>query len=587
MKNQIAFPLSGGMAGVCTYSTFGGIGIVGGFGGMGIGMVGMTAAGTVIGSAIYGAVEGIENRDATAFTAIGLGAIGGAGVSATFGGVGVSFSGSALGLGMGSMAAMGGIFGLGIYGLAKMFSSSYSEPITETFSRMEEKIAYEEAYYQAMIELSPTLAELSWKQKFAELEIAEELEVLKAQIEAKNILNCDWNPHFNSFDIFDNEVKYDNTNIEPDTVEIELKENFVWKSLKILKGHTATINSLAIKDNIFVSGSDDRTVNLWNIETGQLIFSFFEPSEVSNVAISDRFIVAGNKSRKITSWQLKNKTLNRCFSQNSYSYDSHDGLINAFVLSSDFQTLYSGSADRTIRIWNLNTGQLEHTLNGHTDSVLALAISPCDRFLYSGSADKTIKIWNLHKPTAKPQTFTNSNSWVTSLAITNDGKYLVSGGTDSRIKLWNLSTKKLIYTISQNNSAIWSIAISPDGKTIVSSSIDKTVIWELATGNILQTINASTSIIFNKNGKYLITANPQNRIEIWQRSSQKQQFIKKFETERQWWKILKINKNTTTTEIKAAYYKLARQYHPDINPSYEARQMMQIINLAYCKAQNK
>lgn len=66
-------------------------------------------------------------------------------------------------------------------------------------------------------------------------------------------------------------------------------------------------------------------------------------------------------------------------------------MINAFVLSSDRQTLYSGSADRTIRIWNLTTGQLEQTLNGHTDLVLALAITPGDRFLYSGSADKTIK----------------------------------------------------------------------------------------------------------------------------------------------------------------------------------------------------
>ena len=586
-ENKIAFPISGGIAGVYTYSTFGGIGIVGGFGGIGMGMVGMTAAGTVIGSAIYGAVEGIENRDVTAFAAIGLGAIGGAGVSATIGGVGVSFSGSALGLGMGSMAAMGGIFGLGIYGLAKMFSSSYSEPIAETFSRMEERIIYEEAYYRAMIELSPTLAELSWKQKFTELEVAEELEVLKAQIEAKNLLNFNWNPNLNSFDIFDDEVKYYNINTEPDTVEIELKENFVWKSIRTLKGHTAAINSLGIKDNILVSGSDDRTVNLWNLETGQLIFSFFEPSEVSQVAISDRLIIAVNKRRKITSWQLKNKTLNHCFAQNSYSYDSHDGLINAFVLSSDCKTLYSGSADRTIRIWNLTTGQLEQTLNGHTDSVLALAITPGGRFLLSGSADKTIKIWDLHQPTLKPQIFAYHEGWVTSLAITNDGKYLVSGSTDSKIKLWNLSTKELIYTIVKNTSAIWSIAISPDGKTIASGSIDKTVIWELATGKLLQTIDASSPVIFNKNGKYLITANHQNQIEIWQRLSQKQQFINKFETEHQWWEILKIDKNATTTEIKAAYYNLARQYHPDINPSYEAQQMMQIINQAYYKAQTK
>ena len=188
MPENIVFPVVGGMAGASVYSTMGGIGIVGGFGGLGIGMAGMTAAGTVVGSAVYGAVKGIEHRDPIAFAAIGFGAMAGANISATIGGIGVSFGGSAFGIGMGSMAAMGGIFGLGIYGLAKMFNSSNtSEPIAATFNRMEERIAYEEAYYQAMMELSPTLtlAELAWKQKFAELELEEELEILKSQIRAR------------------------------------------------------------------------------------------------------------------------------------------------------------------------------------------------------------------------------------------------------------------------------------------------------------------------------------------------------------------------------------------------------------------
>lgn len=182
-NKNLVFPVGGGIAGASVYSTLGGIGIVGGFGGIGIGMAGMTAAGTVVGSAIYGAVQGIEQGDATAFAAIGLGAVGGTGFSATIGGIGLSFGGSAFGIGMGSMAAMGGIFGLGIYGLAKMFSSSSTpKPIGATFNRIEERISDEEAYYQAMIDLNPTLAKLSLEQKFAELEIEEELEILKKQL---------------------------------------------------------------------------------------------------------------------------------------------------------------------------------------------------------------------------------------------------------------------------------------------------------------------------------------------------------------------------------------------------------------------
>ena len=368
MKENIGIPLVGGIAGASVYSTIGGMGIVGGFGGLGIGIAGMTAAGTVVGFAVYGAVKGIEDGDALGFAAIGLGAMAGANISATIGVIGVSFGGSAFGIGMGSMAAMGGIFGLGIYGLAKMFSSSHtSEPIAATFNRMEARIAYEEAYYQAMMELSPTLAELAWKQKFSELELEEELEILKSQIRAKERLNLKWNIYNNSFDFIDHELEDYFINTEPESLDIELKENFVWKSVKTLRGHTAAINSLATKDNIIASASDDKIVSLWNLETG----------------------------------------------------------------------------------------------------------------------------------------------------------------------------------------------------------------------NLLQTLQASSPVIFSDNGKYLITGSSKNQIEIWQRLSVNHQLTNDSLITKEWWSILGVEQNASLTEIKTAYYNLARQYHPDINSSKGAEKMMQIINQAY------
>lgn len=591
MKENIIFPVSGAMAGASVYSTTGGMGIVGGFGGLAIGIAGMTAAGTVVGSAVYGAVKGIEDGDVIGLAAIGFGAMAGANISATIGGIGVSFGASAFGIGMGSMAAMGGIFGLGIYGLAKMFSSSNtSEPIAATFNRMEARISYEEAYYQAMMELSPTLADLAWKQKFTELELEEELEILKSQIRAKERLNLKWNIYNNSFDFIDHEPEDYFINTEPESLDIELKENFVWKSVKTLRGHTAAINSLAIKDNIIASASDDQTVSLWNLETGKQIFSFFEPTEVYSVAINSKIVVAGNHGRKITSWKLQNKALNHTFSskpydpfsRNSYNYDSHDGLIYSLILSKDGKTLFSGSADKMIRIWNTTTGQLKYTLKGHTDSVMALAITPCNRFLISGSADKTIRIWDLISPFSKPQILTSHDNWVTTLAINSNGKYLVSGSTDSTIKLWDLSTQKIVYTLTEHRNAVGSVAISPDGKTIASGSLDKTVkLWDLATGNLLQTIQASSPAIFSDNGKYLITGNSTNQIDIWQRLSVNNQLINDSLITKEWWSILGVEKNASLTEIKTAYYNLARQYHPDINSSNGAEKMMQIINQAY------
>ena len=55
----------------------------------------------------------------------------------------------------------------------------------------------------------------------------------------------------------------------------------------------------------------------------------------------------------------------------------------------------SGSFDNTIKIWNLQTGELKNTLTGHTDLVYAVAISPDGQTLVSGSKDNTIKMWRV------------------------------------------------------------------------------------------------------------------------------------------------------------------------------------------------
>ena len=587
MENNITFPLTGGAVGAGIYSTIGGVGIVGGFGGIGIGLVGMTATGAVVGSAIYGAAQGIGDGDSSAFAAMGLGAIGGAGIASTIGGVGISFGGSAFGIGVGSMTAMGGVFGLGIYGLAKMFanSSNTKEPIGTTFNRMEEKISYMEAYCQAMMELNPLFSDLLWEQQFAELEIDEELKTLKAQIKAKNQFNLKWNIYNKSFEFNSENIEDTYFHATPNSVKIELQEKFTWQSIRTLSGHIRTINSFATKNNILASASDDNTISLWNIDTGRQIYSFFEPQEVHSVAINNRILVAGGFSKKITSWKLNNNTLEHIFSKEQHS-NNHKNAIYDLIFNNRGDLVMSGSADQTIKIWNSATGSLKVTLNGHSGSINALSISPCDRFLISGSVDQTIRIWDLTTPFAKPQIINGHSQAVTAIAITPDGNYFVSASRDKSIKLWCIKTYKCIHIFENQTDQVNSIAISPDSKTIAIASSDGIVqLWNLVTKEISQTINACSPVIFSDNGKYLITGNSHNRIEIWQKIVDNCPLNHKSYLSTKWWEILGIERNSQPTNIKAAYYNLARQYHPDINSSQQAKEIMSIINQAYQESQ--
>ncbi|MFN6515490.1 MAG: protein kinase domain-containing protein [Nostoc sp. CreGUA01] len=168
----------------------------------------------------------------------------------------------------------------------------------------------------------------------------------------------------------------------------------------------------------------------------------------------------------------------------------HSSSVNSVFISPDGKTLASGSDDKTIKLWNLATGEQIRTLTEHSNSVNSVAISPDGKTLATGSDDKTIKLWNL-ATREQIRTLTRHSSSVNSVAISPDGNTLASLSTDylhpadvfrieTTINLWNVATGNKISTLSLYFYSVRSLAISPDGKTLVSGSWDKTIkSWRL------------------------------------------------------------------------------------------------------------
>ncbi|MDY6901969.1 MAG: hypothetical protein SWZ49_28435, partial [Cyanobacteriota bacterium] len=72
----------------------------------------------------------------------------------------------------------------------------------------------------------------------------------------------------------------------------------------------------------------------------------------------------------------------------------HNGLISRVEWSQDGNSLASSSFDKTINIWNVETGECIQTLRGHERRVWGIALSPDGKTLASGSSDQTIRLWN-------------------------------------------------------------------------------------------------------------------------------------------------------------------------------------------------
>ncbi|HBE20015.1 MAG TPA: hypothetical protein DEG17_00540 [Cyanobacteria bacterium UBA11149] len=579
-KERVVFIAGGVGTGAGVYGVVGGVGLAGSFGAVGIGMIPMAAAGGVAGAAVYGAFKAIEEGDTATFGAIGIGAIGGAGISAAVGGMGLAGSFGAVGIGMGSMAAAGGVVGLGIYGLYKAVKQQPGERMAgaiDAFYRMESKVLEQEYYTQALLELDPLWAEYAWKQKFNAWEIEEELELLKHQTIPSSPSNA-------------------YPNLPPDTnqthpsqpeaavVPIQRKSPQTWQCVKVLKGHTASVNTIAISPDgeTIVSGSDDKTVSLWNLNTGKQIFTFFgQGGEVCASAISPdgNMLVTGGFDNKITTWQLNTKKYLRPLLSPNSPY-SHLGCICAITFSRDRKIIASASSDKTIRLWGGYTGDLKRTLNGHSDTVSCVAISPDGELIASGSADKTIRIWSLTSFT-QPRILTGHSDWVTALAITTDGKILVSGSRDGTIKLWDIYSSELIRNINGGLEGIFSIAISPDGHTIASGSNQSVKIWQLSTGKLIDTIAGKNPVAFSPDGQNLVTGSKGGLMKIWRAMLGKDKSIFDPLVSEEWWEVLGVGIDADANIVKLAYHSLARQYHPDVNTAESAIAKMQVINRAY------
>jgi WD40 repeat protein len=157
------------------------------------------------------------------------------------------------------------------------------------------------------------------------------------------------------------------------------------------------------------------------------------------------------------------------------------GAVNALVVLPDGR-LASGSADSTIRLWDLASGACERVFEGHQAGVRALAVLPDGR-LASGSNDRTIRLWDPASGYSSAL-FKGLQSWVRALAVLPDG-HLASGSDEKNIRIWDPASGSCLAVFKGHQGRVRALAVFPDGR-LVSGSEDCTVrIWDPASGACL------------------------------------------------------------------------------------------------------
>lgn len=295
-----------------------------------------------------------------------------------------------------------------------------------------------------------------------------------------------------------------------------------------LIGHASDVNAVNFspQGDKLASGSDDKTVKIWDVNTKKEIQTLKGHSAwIWDVAFSPdgkTLASSGSYDKTIKLWNLST-------GEEILTLEGHSGAVTSIAFSQDGKTLASSSVDRTIKLWNLDTGKQIQTLRGHLAGVDSVDFSPDGFTLASGSWDKSIKLWNVETG-EQIRTFKGHKDKVLSIAFAPDGNTLASASKDKTIKLWNLVTGEVSHTLEGHGEKVNSVAYmtsntddgSEKNQMLVSGSNDNTIkLWDLKTGKLIDTLKQDVGYVYSvatsADGKKIAGGgSAENIIKIWQ-----------------------------------------------------------------------
>ncbi len=163
----------------------------------------------------------------------------------------------------------------------------------------------------------------------------------------------------------------------------------------------------------------------------------------------------------------------------------HLGWVRSLAVEPNNQWFASGAGDRTIKIWDLATGNLKLTLTGHISTVRGLAVSPRHPYLFSCGEDKMVKCWDL-ETNKVIRHYHGHLSGVYTLALHPTLDILVTGGRDGVARVWDMRTRSNIHVLAGHKGTVSDVKCQEVDPQVISASLDSTIrLWDLAAGKTM------------------------------------------------------------------------------------------------------
>jgi len=245
-------------------------------------------------------------------------------------------------------------------------------------------------------------------------------------------------------------------------------------------------------------GTEDSLVNVWDVTRGVQIRKLEGHSgRVGSVSWNGHVLSSGSFDSNIINWDV------RIPNPRISTFTNHSGEVCGLKWSRDGTQLASGGNDNILNVWELGSnGQTDNnrplfTMEDHQAAVKAIAWCPWQSHLLAtggGTADRTIKFWNTQ--TGLLLDSIDTESQVCSLLWSTQRKEVISshGFSKNQVTVWKYPTMSKVVEFSGHTSRVLHLAQSPDGSCVMSASADESLkFWRLNDASELSLIKKNSS----------------------------------------------------------------------------------------------